>query len=732
MKQTIELLAPAGSYEGLVAAVNAGADAVYIGGMKFGARAYADNPEADMLLAGIRYAHLHGSKVYMTINTLLKEKELRKELYDYLKVYYEGGLDAVIVQDLGVFRFIKKNFPDLPVHASTQMTVTGVEGARFLQESGASRVVLARELSLAEVKEICENVPVEIECFVHGAICFCYSGQCFFSSFLGGRSGNRGRCAQPCRLPYEALEEGKRLSGKNESYPLSLKDMTTIELLPELIEAGITSFKIEGRMKRPEYAAGVVEIYRKYLDLYRKNPKGFKVAREDKEKLLQLYSRSGNSEGYYKQHNGREMLTLENPAYRSGEEEMFQALREKYVKQLKKHKISGILRVYKGEPLKLDVILGDIQVHVEGGVVDAAMKQPMTMEKLEKQIKKTGGTVFEFENMEILMDSHVFVPLQAINELRRQALNELEVKLLQGYERKIEAAPMETPKTSKKNQIQNKKEIFPLHVSVETVEQLEEVSGCEGVQAIYVDASMYTVSEPSYVKELENIIKKVKQAEQEVYFYLPAIFRKKTYEVFEGLKEQLFSLGFDGMVVRNYETLMWLKKNNYQGKIISDFNVYTFNSEAKEFLTEEGVSETTYPLELNEYEMKELKEPGILTVYGHIPFMTTAQCINKTYSGCDKIGKKNISLKDRYKKNFYVTNYCDYCYNIIRNGVPLSLLGAKKSVENIQPSALRLMFTVESPKQCGRIVKAFGKLDSSQEEKLFSEFTRGHLKKGVE
>ena len=731
MERTMELLAPAGSYEGLVAAVNAGADAVYVGGMKFGARAYADNPEADMLLSGIRYAHLHGCKVYMTINTLLKEKELEEELFDYLKVYYEGGLDAVIVQDLGVFQFVKRNFPDLAIHASTQMTVTSIEGVRFLQEKGAQRVVLARELSLKEIKEICENVPIEIECFVHGAICYCYSGQCFFSSFLGGRSGNRGRCAQPCRLPYEAFLEQKRLGEKDETYPLSLKDMSTIELIPELVGAGITSFKIEGRMKRPEYAAGVVEIYRKYLDLYQKNPKQYQVSKKDKEKLLLLYSRSGNSKGYYEQHNGRDMITLENPAYRSGKEEMFQSLREKYVTQLKKHKISGILRVQKGKPLELDVILGNIQAHAEGMIVESAMKQPMTQEKLEKQIRKTGGTSFEFDAIEILMDLDVFVPLQAVNELRRQALGELEKQILQVYERKQEGNRAEYCKNEKETKKVSEKEQFPIHVSVEKPEQLEGILECTGITTVYLDSAMFEIGK-SYLEQFSKVLQKAKEKGWEVYFYLPAIFRRKTCEIFENIKEKLFSLGFDGMVVRNYESLKWLEQSEYQGKVISDFNMYTFNSEAKEFLLEAGVWETTYPIELNEYEIKHMKAKSILTVYGHIPFMTSAQCINKTYSGCDRKNKKDISLKDRYKKNFYVTNYCDYCYNIIRNGVPLSLLGAKKSILNIQPVALRLMFTVENPKMCARIVNAFAELDVEKEKELFPEFTRGHMKKGVE
>ena len=263
-----ELLAPAGSYEAMTAAFAAGADAVYIGGQKFGARAYADNLDTDQMMDAIAYARLHGKKLYLTVNTLLKERELEEELYDYLLPFYEQGLDAVIVQDFGVFSLIRNTFPDLAVHCSTQMTITGPFSAALLESLGASRIVTARELSLEEIRKIRRQTKLEIESFVHGALCYCYSGQCLFSSMLGGRSGNRGRCAQPCRLPYQVFEKGRQLNGKNSAYPLSPKDMCTIDLLPEIIRSGVTSLKIEGRMKRPEYTAGVVRIYRKYLDQF--------------------------------------------------------------------------------------------------------------------------------------------------------------------------------------------------------------------------------------------------------------------------------------------------------------------------------------------------------------------------------------------------------------------------------------------------------------------------------
>lgn len=305
----VELLAPAGSYDSLRAAVNAGADAVYIGGSMFGARAYADNPDEEMLLRGIDYCHLHGRKLYLTVNTLLKEKELEEKLYEYILPYDREGLDGVIVQDFGVVRFLKKHFPSLPLHASTQMTVTGADSAEILKKEGLTRVVPARELSLKEIRRIITETQLEVETFIHGAMCYCYSGQCLFSSMIGGRSGNRGRCAQPCRLPYQLMDEKGR---KNTTYVLSMKDMCTACSLGELIDAGIASFKIEGRMKRPEYTAGVVSIYRKQIDQYLAEGKQ-KLSKEDQRTLLDLYNRGGFSSGYYHQYNGTEMMSMERP-----------------------------------------------------------------------------------------------------------------------------------------------------------------------------------------------------------------------------------------------------------------------------------------------------------------------------------------------------------------------------------------------------------------------------------
>ena len=310
----VEILAPGGSYESIISAMNSGADAIYTGGGMFGARAYADNLNQERLIEIIDAAHLRGKKIYLTVNTLLKQKELQTQLIPYLKPYYEAGLDAVLVQDFGVLSKIREAFPDLPIHASTQMTVLTSEFSKWLKQFGVSRVVPARELSLDELRKIKDEVDIEVETFVHGALCYCYSGQCLMSSMIGGRSGNRGRCAQPCRLPYQFVQDGQNsgIDTKKPAYLLSLNDLCTLDLIPDMVDAGIDSFKIEGRMKGPEYAALVTSLYKKYTMMYlTKGRNGYKVDAADIEALMDLYNRGGFSKGYYQCHNDKSMITFD-------------------------------------------------------------------------------------------------------------------------------------------------------------------------------------------------------------------------------------------------------------------------------------------------------------------------------------------------------------------------------------------------------------------------------------
>lgn len=320
MNRQIEILAPAGSYESMRAAMNAGCHAVYMGGSRFGARAFANNPDEDLLLEAIDEAHLRNKRLYLTVNTLVKEYEMQKYLYEYLEKYYLAGLDAVIVQDVGVMNFIHKHFPGLPIHASTQTTITMAQGANLLKSKGVTRLVTPRELSFKEIKNIRDNTDLEIETFVHGALCYSYSGQCLMSSMIGGRSGNRGRCAQPCRMPYEFFSGQDRISSASEPYLLSPKDINTISLIPDLIDAGVDSFKIEGRMKSPEYAAGVSYMYGKYVDRYidegREKYQELLLGDEYKRDMLDLmdlYNRGGFSEGYGKTYRGSSMMSISRP-----------------------------------------------------------------------------------------------------------------------------------------------------------------------------------------------------------------------------------------------------------------------------------------------------------------------------------------------------------------------------------------------------------------------------------
>ncbi|NLZ80440.1 MAG: U32 family peptidase, partial [Clostridiales bacterium] len=504
-KNRVELLAPAGSYESLTAAIAAGADAVYIGGSMFGARAYANNFDTEELKKAIDYVHLHGKNMYLTVNTLVKEDEIENELYNYIEPLYNHGLDAVIVQDMGVLKFIKNYFPDLPIHASTQMTLTGHYGAGLMEELGVTRIVTARELSFSEISKIHKKTNLEIESFIHGALCFSYSGQCLFSSLAGGRSGNRGRCAQPCRLPYEALEGDKKIGNKNEQYLLSPKDLCTIESLPEIIESGVYSLKIEGRMKKPEYTAGVVSIYRKYLDLYLENGReNYKVDKKDIQKLSDIFNRGGFTEGYFGQHNGRDMLFLEGKENKKQirNEVLFEEIQAKYLNKELKEIIKGKVRIYKEMPAIISLSFQNIQIEVSGEVVQAAKNQPMTEEKIRKQVEKTGNTGFVFGDLEIDTDNSSFIPINSLNELRRLGLEELEKTFLDKYHRNNATEKLNMAKEKDKKLY---KSSYQINCYIEKLEYLNPLLKIDEIDGIYID---YSCIKPLALKNIVSDCKK--------------------------------------------------------------------------------------------------------------------------------------------------------------------------------------------------------------------------------
>ncbi len=773
-QKKVELLAPAGSAAAFYGAVKAGADAVYLAGDRFGARAYAENFTSESLIGCIRYAHLFGRRVYLAANTLFKEQELA-ELYDYLAPFYEAGLDAVIVQDLGVLRFLREHFPGLELHASTQMTLCSGYGAALLSKMGVKRIVPARELCLEELmalrgdrafpqgkgastNDMEEGHSMEIEVFIHGAMCYCYSGQCLFSSILGGRSGNRGRCAQPCRLPY-SVTAGGRTSG--ECYPLSLKDMCTIEHIPRLIEAGIDSFKIEGRMKKPEYAAGVTAVYRKYIDRYyelrqkmpsEKAAAAYHVEKEDLRRLSSLYIRCGLQDGYYFKRNGREMVTLDSPAYSGSDDGMLADIAARYLDAPLRQPVSISARFQTGEPAVVGFRWKELQAHVTGAVVEPAKNQPITEENIKKQLGKLGDSCFSAEDIQVTVSDGCFYSLKQINELRREALAQLErmieeVSCLENNEHKCQAQVVSendhkdgmgdnrSDKAWDRECGQEPKAGTEWAVSLQTLEQLCEIESWKDIRRIYIEGDLF-------LQDRERVLEICGRLAQHrsLWITLPYIFREQEVPYTEQLQEIMSQSGcFEGFLVRSLDEIGFLKLSREKGasgtgvKYRADAGLYTWNREALCELSGLGIGAFCMPYELKGSEQRELlRACGGRTgfcfekiVYSRIPMMITANCVLRTTDKCRKGSLETLALTDRYRKKFPVFRNCLHCMNIIYNSVPLSLHQEHGKWKGLSK---RLDFTLETPEEMRSILKAFLKGESFP----FQEYTTGHEKRGVE
>ncbi|HHV10309.1 MAG TPA: U32 family peptidase [Clostridiales bacterium] len=861
MKRQIEILAPAGSYEGMRAAMNAGCDAIYIGGSSFGARAYANNLDEAALLQAIDEAHIRGKKLYLTVNTLLKEKEHAKQLYSYLEKYYLQGLDAAIVQDVGVLHFIHEQFPGLPVHASTQMTLTMAEGANLLKEYGVTRLVTSRELDLEEIRSIRENTSLEIETFVHGALCYCYSGQCLMSSMIGGRSGNRGRCAQPCRMPYQLWDDYGRLSGEQEKYLLSPKDINTLAIIPELVEAGIDSFKIEGRMKRPEYSAATARLYRKYVDYYLDKGKAAydklvsgEEFREDMLQLQDIYNRGGFSEGYARTYHGKSMMSLYRPnhggvfvgevkevqgsqvgillkerlnaqdileirvgheavheftvkepheagvilrttagkrpspaaevkktpnygqmkaagtrikkgaqVYRTKNNALLEEFSREYIEKDAQRGMTGVLVAHTGDRLSLTLRCGglssrcgglssrcggkpyeseEVEVTVFHNEAQPAIKQPMTKEKLAAALEKTGETLFYFEELSIDSDEDIFVPVAWLNELRRAGISRLQEALAGKYHRNLDGdrnldghqgrkqAVMSAPdgKTGAGN--------FGISVSVQTELQFEAAMNFLEVTAIYAEYDCFDI------KALKRLARRADREIKDFYLSLPQICRKKVYGNLKQDLEELINLPeLTGFILKNLEEVALLQsllnEKMAEKQIILNYNMYTYNKEAKLFWQEHQLEHFTAPIELNYQELREL---GIsdcdMVVYGHLLLMVSAQCLFENTVGCARAGKNNIQgrLTDRLGKSFYVKTNCTTCYNTIYNGQPLALHKHAADIIRLNPRNIRIDFTKESFNEACQVLRLFYDrfFCSGQDVEELSDYTTGHFKRGIE
>ena len=833
-----EVLAPAGTYECFRAAINAGADAVYLGGSMFGARAFAGNFEEAELIKAIRTAHLYGRKVYLTVNTLLRNDELEK-LVQYVKPYYEEGLDAVIVQDYGVFAVLREAFPVLDLHASTQMTITGKYGAQLLKDMGAARVVPARELSAKEIRDIYDNVDVEIESFVHGALCYCYSGQCLLSSMIGGRSGNRGRCAQPCRLTYSA-------NGISEKYLLSPKDMCTIEAVPDILDAGVYSLKIEGRMKSPEYVAGVSYAYRKYVDMYlEKGRDGYRVEEQDIRQLMDLYNRGGFCKGYYYAQNDKSMMTFDRPnhqgivignikngelilsqevnpgavlefpdgseyttptgkksgrlalpkgvlknpkngaaVYRTRNNELLGQLRAGYIDNDIKIPVRMEIFLKSGERACLKLLSGDKELVVYGDVLEPSDKRPAVREDVVKQLKKLGGTAFSSDEGSIVTDiqGSPFVPVRLLNDLRRNALEELESMLLSGYKRNHEYMKVQASMTagvleadaSQENagvqKIADAQENAGIQentaaqcnaaceaglterrdspegqhgitVQVMNKEQLEAVlrTAHNNVSRIYISTELSGIDGAIMMKGMVdeyNAGISANNRKIEVYMAMPYIFRDRAVTLFESKLENVKAAGFDGMLIRSPEELGYIRKKGlyelYAGRVVADYNVYTYNKAAFDEYIRLGIHDFTLSEELNAGQLRGLchsvQDRNIYLeklVYGYLPLMVTAGCTLKYTSKDKPCGRPGVYyLTDRKGKQLAALNSCSYCYNLIYNSVPEYLLDKPDEIRNMGVDALRLSFSIEGADEVENIMK--------MNANSVKAYTRGHYNRGVD
>ncbi len=689
MKKCCELLAPAGSMESVYAAVQSGADAIYIGGSMFSARASAGNFTNEEIKKVVEYCHLRGVKVHVALNTLIKQDEFN-DAFEFAVYLYNTGVDALIVQDLGLATVIKKNIADFELHASTQMTVHNVKDAEMLKKIGFSRVVVARELSFDEIKRIKECTCMEVEMFVHGAICQSYSGQCLFSSLLGGRSGNRGRCAQPCRLEYELLADNKEL--KKRGYLLSPKDMCLVKHLNEIQSAGIDSLKIEGRLKRGEYVASVVSVYRKYLDLETS------FSDDDYKKLLNAFNRSGFTDGYFTGKTGSEMMSYKTPSNIA--KEKFDKSVEKFLTENANfRKVNINVRFFMKKDSRLHIEVTDCDgncVTVRGGMCQEAKTKAADAEFVKKQISRLGNTVFELSEFEADIDEGLGAGASELNELRREFCNLLEKKRTEN-DRNLQSS------FKIKNTKAKYSDSLKLTVQVQNMLQAQ-VALKYGIERIYIP---------------EHVYKDINKPNEAYYIKCDDISQNPICD-----EKKLLS----GHI------------SSGAGGALGDFRLNVYNSLCMNAYKEIGFSGVCISPELNINEIKKmgnLKDCEVI-IYGKLPIMIMKNCVIKAFYGkCQYNSKKQYCLKDRKNERFkLVCNEKNSCTNTLLNSKPIYMADKISDIKDTGVGFGRLIFWDESIKECEKIIKAYieslkGNNFEVPECGQMNKFTRGHFYRGV-
>lgn len=694
----LELLSPAGSMEALRAAVQNGADAVYLGYDSFNARMNAQNFSADELQEAIVYCHVRGVKVHLTLNTLVSDREM-PHAADVIRTAAAFGVDAFIVQDLGVVQLCKEIAPDVPIHASTQMSVHSLEGVQAAAALGCSRVVLARELPREEIAHICRMSPIEIEVFVHGALCMCYSGQCYLSSVIGRRSGNRGQCAQPCRLAYGY--------GRYEParFPLSLKDNCLVDYLDELRRMGVASIKIEGRMKRPEYVAIVTKAYRTVLS-------GKQLTADERAQLENAFSREGFTQGYYENKKGPDMFGIRQPG---GVDRQLLASAQASYEHVETPRVPvrfyAMLRA--GEPAQLAVEDDDGHVcRTLGPVPQAAQIRSLTSEELALRLKKTGGTPYFVTNAKSVVDPGLMLPASAINAMRRDVIAELTARRGRPHLQKLGAYNPPALYDGMTGEPQ-------LTVYVRQFSQITPRMLSMAPTVLYVPLSEL-VEHPELVQMVG--------VETQLAAVLPRVRWSGENAQLAAQLKRVYLMGVRQLLVGNIGQVRIAKAAGFA--VRGDFGLNIFNSRAMHLLRAQGLDSQLLSFELTLPQIRDISKavPTELMIYGRLPLMLTENCIIKNRTGTCSCDAAVTRLTDRMAEEFPIVKDPGTCRNVMLNGKKMYLLDKKDVFRGMGLWALRLQFTTENPGEIDSILSQYqngGVFDAGS-------YTRGLYTRGVE
>lgn len=694
----MELLAPAGSMEALRAAVCNGADAVYLGADTFNARMNARNFSAADLQEAVVYCHVRGVKVHLTLNTLVLDREMPRAA-ELIRLAASCGVDAFIVQDLGVVSLCRQLAPDVPIHASTQMSIHSLEGVMEAAALGCSRVVLARELPAEEIAHICKRSPVEIEVFVHGALCMCYSGQCYLSSVIGRRSGNRGQCAQPCRLPYGY--------GRFEStrYPLSLKDNCLAGELDELRRMGVASIKIEGRMKRPEYVAIVTRAYRTVLN-------GGKLMPSDLQELETAFSRQGFTDGYFRGQTGSDMFGRRQ----EGEDtaDLFASARATYEQgEPQRIGVRFYAMIRRGEPAQLAVEDPDGNLcRTRGPVPEQAVYRSLTPQDLEQQLKKTGGTPYLCTAVRSSLDPDLMLPASAINAMRRDVIAELTAK-------RGRAAPAHLNAYDEPPRYDGIAGEPQLTIAVRTAGQITSRMLSMKPTVLYVPLSE--------LAEHPDLPQRV-SVETQLAAILPRVIWSGELAPVARQLRTVYEMGVRQVLAGNLGQLHIARAAGFA--VRGDFSLNIVNSRAMRYLREQGLDSQLLSFELTLPQIRDISKavPAELLIYGRLPLMLMENCVMKNRTGICACQTGTVRLVDRVGEEFPIVKDPGTCRNVLLNGKKLYLLDKKDALRGMGLWALRLQFTTENPGEIDKVLMDY------QGRAVFDagSYTRGLYSRGVE